>query len=364
MAGELTSISLAMGMGVVSGGVPITSGIFLTGPTSPTDDSTPDVTGYVINPGGSISGITVSVYVDGVLNGTTVTNSSGNFTYTITPDLASATYTISASADLPGPTSNSITVTVAAQDPATIAYLSAVSATGYTPNATWAGHIDTLIKALKAGGAWQTYDVIMVLAVPDSRACLDLKTPSRSLTPTNGPVFTADRGFAGNGTNAEIAFNPTYNPGDGGTYNLVQDSAHLGVYALTEGSNTSYHFGQSAQGSLKVRARANANSNASVNNSGTSVASTGTQAMPRHVVGMRRDNANQLIFSEGVQNNSISSASAAVLNAAWRIFKVAGANYTDAQIAIVHSGGSQTAQQALAEHNAMKAYLQARGAVA
>lgn len=250
-----------------------------------------------------------------------------------------------------------------ALDLSTVAYVAACVAAGYTPDATFTADIDRMIKGLKSGfSPWSNYDIIMPLAVPDTRCVRDIKDPSRTLNVNNSPTFTADRGYTGNGTNAYMSFNPGYNPGAGGNL-LTQNDMHLGVYALTQSTTGNYAFGTVLSNTIRVRARADANSASCLANT-SGVASVGTQAMPRHIVGLRRESTTARIFSEGVQNNTLANTSSALSSFAWGIFRTNNADYSDAQLAFVHAGKAHSNDQALQEHNVMKVYLQARGAVA
>ena len=337
--------------------------IVLTAPPSLTDDTTPDIVGNVTWPGHSVSGLTIDIVIDGGAPAQVTTDGSGVFTYTPSA-LAPGAHTIQASVTSTVTSGGSLNFTITAPDAATTAYLAAVTTAGYTPDPTWAAQIDTLIKALKAGGSppWDNYDVLMVLAHPDKRACRGLRDPTRFLIENNAPTFTADRGYTGNASNMNCTFSPGYNPGAGGSL-LTQNDIHVGVYALTQGSNGNYHFGTALSNQIRVRGRVDTNSAASLASS-SGVSAIGTKAMPVHIVGIRRDGTTARIFRDGVQNNTAAIASAALSSFAWAILRTNSADYTDAQVAIVHAGRAHSDAQALQEHNAMQAYLQARGAVA
>ncbi|QXV74346.1 hypothetical protein [Rhizobium phage RHEph16] len=255
------------------------------------------------------------------------------------------------------------TIKKAALDSSTVAYVNAVIAAGYTPGYSFTRDVDTLIKALKAGVTppWDNYDVIMLYAVPDKKACLDLKTPTRAVSEFNSPTFTADRGYSGNGTNSYTQFSPAYNPGLGGAL-LTQNDMHIGVYSLTAGANGNYHFGTTFTNTIRVKGRTDTNSGASLAVA-TGISSTGTHGMPVHAVGIRRSSTTQRIFVEGIQSNSSAVNSSALASASWGALRTNSSDYSTAQVAIVHAGKAHSDDQALQEHNAMKEYLRARGAL-
>jgi hypothetical protein len=339
--------------------------ITLTQPPAETADDTPTVAGHITWVGHTVSGLTVDISVDGGAASQATSDSNGDFTYEITPALSSGVaHTINVSVNGFAASGSTTNVTIVAVDAATTAYVNACVAAGYTPDATFTNHIDTLIKALKAGAspAWDNYDVVMPLAVPSALAARCLKTPTRGLTLNNSPTFTADRGYTGNGSNAYITFNPGYNPGAGGLL-LTQNDMHVGVYSLTQGTSGSYQFGTVLSNTIRVRGRIDTNSAVSLASS-TGLASISAQAMPRHVVGIRRESTIARLFSQGVQNTQGNINSGALSSFAWGLFRTNSADYSDAQVAFVHAGKAHSDAQALQEHNAIKAYLQVRGAVA
>lgn len=331
--------------------------ITLTSPPAQTADDSPIVAGVVTWRDHSVSGLIVHISVDNISKPDQTTDANGNFSYKITPPLSNSNHTIDVSVDAPGNPSAATTVVVNAPDVDTKAYLNAVQAAGYTPDALWASQIDTLVKSLKSSGVWATKDRIILMAVPNSKAVIGLK----SLTvPTlvSGPVFTADRGYTGDANQARLEI--AYNPGDGGNWNLKQDSANISEYALTPGTVSAYHFG-TGSGAYKIRARGGTNTTGSISATG-GVTSTGSAPVPQ-MAHMNRVNATQQeIYVDGVLTNTSNTASVAIANSGFAILSVSGSR-SDAQIAYVSAGGGMTAAQIAAERAAVKTYLQARGAV-
>lgn len=100
------------------------------------------------------------------------------------------------------------------------------------PDDTRKGHIDACVAALKAASVWTKLDGLAFAAAADGGAgSINWKSPGTyDLTPVNSPTFTADEGYAGNGSNAYLStgFVPSIAGGQ-----MTQNSAHIGVYCRT-----------------------------------------------------------------------------------------------------------------------------------
>jgi hypothetical protein len=85
--------------------------------------------------------------------------------------------------------------------------------------------ISDTIRRLKAADIWAKLDVLWMLAAHDAQAArLNWKAPaSFALTAVNSPTFTADRGYAGNGTTSYL--NTGWKPNNG--VQFTQNSAHM-----------------------------------------------------------------------------------------------------------------------------------------
>lgn len=88
--------------------------------------------------------------------------------------------------------------------------------------------INTLIKALKDGGVWSKLDALYLTAAADAQAARrNWVQDAFNLTAVNSPTFTADRGYAGNGSSSYLrtGFNPTTAPSP----KFAQNSAHVSL---------------------------------------------------------------------------------------------------------------------------------------
>lgn len=101
---------------------------------------------------------------------------------------------------------------------------------------------ETLIADLKDGGLWDKLDLLYVLAAHDAQAArLNVKVPSTyALTAVAAPTFTADEGYQGNGSTQYLktGFIPST---AGGVF--VQDSAHIGMWSLTDVAGATVDIG-------------------------------------------------------------------------------------------------------------------------
>ncbi|WMT89097.1 hypothetical protein [Pelagibacterium sp. H642] len=100
--------------------------------------------------------------------------------------------------------------------------------------------INRLIGALKAGGVWQRLDALYVLAAHDAQAAQrNWVADSYNIVPGGAPVFTADRGYQGDGNGY---LDTGLNPATSGL-NYREDDASFGFWSLTNHASESYDMG-------------------------------------------------------------------------------------------------------------------------
>jgi hypothetical protein len=110
------------------------------------------------------------------------------------------------------------------------------------PDATRAGKINDFVLGLKTDSLWAKLDVLQVYAAhaADS-SLLNWKNPGTDdAVLVSTPAFAVDEGYTGA---AGKYINSNFNPGDGGAYNFVQDSAFVGLYCRTNVTETKTDFG-------------------------------------------------------------------------------------------------------------------------
>jgi hypothetical protein len=101
--------------------------------------------------------------------------------------------------------------------------------------------MDDTIRALKAQGLWAKLDAFYMLATAAAdQALLNWKGTSFNCTVGGTMTFTADQGYAGNGTDGRLdtGFNPAT---AGGQY--AQNSAHCAIYSRTSAQVVPVSFG-------------------------------------------------------------------------------------------------------------------------
>lgn len=157
---------------------------------------------------------------------------------------------------------------------------------------------------------------------------------SYDLTKVNAPVFTAFRGFVGDGTGyLSTGYDPSAD-----SEGLAQNDNHIGVLSLNHGTNSyGSDFGDRAQ-RLKVRASVVARYNNFV---GVSSNFTLPDAPPVHVVAARANGATQRGYSNGDLALSAASTSSSTPAGVVDLLRsgITSADYSqERQIAFAHLG--------------------------
>lgn len=228
--------------------------------------------------------------------------------------------------------------------------------------------ISDTIRRLKAADIWAKLDVLWMLAAHDAPAArLNWKTPaSFALTAVNSPTFTADRGYAGNGTTSYL------NTGWDHATNAVQftrDSNHLMSWSRTTYSGSiACDFGAYAtpgpffNRGLAVQFNTSNKSVFLSNESGLAVANTAAGM----TLGVRRSSASTEMYVNSV---SVGTGSQASKDSTSLDVYICGLNFdgsfaqaTTRQIAAVGIGNQLSAQQQAACYNIVQSYMTAIGA--
>lgn len=231
------------------------------------------------------------------------------------------------------------------------------------PTAARKGHIDTLVRALKAAGVWDLCDLLYVLAAADSQAALiNWKNPGTftASVSAGSPTFSADHGYTGDGSTTAIATGYTAQTD---AVQLTQNSAHLGVYALTITTTTAISdFGYTTSNLLNVRAGSITRGFTRMNST-TAVQGSGGISAPLHAIGIRRTSTNTFYFRNGTQNTTSAAANSSAIPALSGVSILKANNsFTDQQLAACHLGAALSDQQALDLYNALRTYMLAVGA--
>jgi hypothetical protein len=231
--------------------------------------------------------------------------------------------------------------------------------------------ISDTIRRLKAADIWSRLDVLWMLAAHDAQAArLNWKNPaSFALTAVNSPTFTADRGYAGDGTTSYLDTSFVI-----GTHAVqyTRDSASLGAY-LNAGTDTAAGvayggvidgvgtgaFGQPITATNKLRGRVNAAGSGETPS--TVLTRLGLSVLDRAI------STDMVGYRNGASLGSVASASVPVpvtLSCWWCGVNngLTLASPLDNRIAMGFYGASLTATQHTALYNIINAHLRAIGA--
>lgn len=233
------------------------------------------------------------------------------------------------------------------------------------PGVARRGLVDTLIGALKAAGLWAKIDVLQVYAAHDSQAAgLNWKSASFTATPQASPTFTADRGYAGDGSAAYVDTGFANNAA-GANW---QGSSSLATYAVgvnvggTVGASN-YVFGLTG-GAASVRFNPYNGTGASgrffsgsEQNFTNAAGRIGRYLVTRDAGGQAGYRNGVLMAAPGVGALSVASANLAALRT--------NTTFSDSRMSFVMIGGGPaiwTATEAADFDAAMDTYLAAVGA--
>lgn len=121
--------------------------------------------------------------------------------------------------------------------PETTAFLARTSGL----DATHVNAYKALINGLVSDGNFSLLDALWIFATQDATtAALNLVSTSFSVTPVSSPTFTADRGYAGNGTSSYIDTN--FTPSTNGVQ-FTLNSASFGIYDRAAATTFGPHQG-------------------------------------------------------------------------------------------------------------------------
>lgn len=216
--------------------------------------------------------------------------------------------------------------------------------------------IDNMVGALKTGGVWPKGDGLYLVAGADSQAARrNWIADQYNLTAVSAPTFTADQGYAGNGSTSYLTsgFNPVT---AGGKFAL--NSASLFVWVRNVADAATLHF--AGNNTAKVGR----------NTAGTSVrtqANDGTGQLPAATLTGLLGFSRGLSTSYSVYRNGALVAApvvttTAMTSASFDFCRSSEGSYSASQIAAGFFGENLTADEALALYNAINTYLAAIGA--
>lgn len=238
------------------------------------------------------------------------------------------------------------------------AVLDRSTALGYTaPSASQQTLQNTLVTDLKTAGVWDKLDVFYCFATDGDSdfATLNWKAPSsHQVTKVSSPTFTADEGFAGNGTSSYIDTN--FDISDASQF--TQNNAMFGMYVHTINTSSS-GYSMGLDSGLTNRYRILGNSLQRINTSGSITrpfnATTGLQAIQRTSSTI----VNFIDNSGAISSNISSNSTAPPTDSNFVLFRYNGGSYADSKISISFIGESLDSSQASDFYDSLNTYISA-----
>ena len=245
--------------------------------------------------------------------------------------------------------------------PESRAWRAAVNAAGGSVSGARLRLIDRLIRALKAGGAWDALDRLWIFAAENAAAALiDLMAQSAA-TAVNSPTFTADRGFTGNGTSSYLDTNLSATAAG---LKFARDSACFGGWMGAQQSGTAFDFGWDYGAYSMIVTRYGANTVRCEVNAGTNP--SGTPAISGHTGLFSADRSTSVLttlYRNGVAEMTSNAPSTALQNRKFGVGAYVGgpANFSSGRWASAHIGRSLGDGGQVRFHAALRGYMTAIG---
>lgn len=230
------------------------------------------------------------------------------------------------------------------------------------PDAARAGLIDATVRALKAAGVWARLELLYLLAAHDAQAArVNWVQPGFALSVAGAPAFTADRGYAGDGSAAHL--DTGFNPANAG---LTTAAGAIGAWCRDTGASAGVAIG-CANGAPGLYLATNA-SGVAVARIHQSTATTAAVANAQGLTAAERSGDSVQLYRGGVGIGGATVAASAVPNATVFLLALGNAGSAAAHDARQYAAGfvareplGPAGQAAL--HAALAGYLAGVGAV-
>ncbi|UMY16659.1 hypothetical protein MMB17_18530 [Methylobacterium organophilum] len=239
------------------------------------------------------------------------------------------------------------------------AYISALTT---PPSAAERSRLNSLVTGLKADGVWPPLDRLNVLAAETQQAGLrDLRNPTKTLTVGGTVTFTADRGFAGDGTTGYLDLGEAF-AATGNQFALNSSSMGVWCNAQTSGGAMPQigNLANSPRSTITPRSTAG-NELFQANDSSTDVLMASPLSRVGHRAWSRTGAAVKRGFFNGSRTADLTTASVAVNTTNGCLLR-SGTSFTDDRFAAFWSGAGLTDAQQAALHSRISAYLSGKGA--
>lgn len=235
-----------------------------------------------------------------------------------------------------------------------------------TPTDTRKDQIDAAVQHLLSGplsgsDIWSKLDMLQVYKAADQQAArVDWIDPTRVASAVNSPTFTADVGFSTNGSDSEI--DTLFNPGDGGTYSFLRNSASFGFWqgaAATTGSAVGWYDGSDGI-TIQHRGASNDDAGFRINQAGGSTIIDGGLPSGDYLGIANRSGASATEwYKDGIEQSvdgSPDQSSTAINNHSLRVGRITSSGYTAVDAKLIFAGGSLGADEAADLFNAVLGY--------
>ena len=223
--------------------------------------------------------------------------------------------------------------------------------------------VDALVKGLKTDGDWASSDWILLLASETAQAArLNLRNPTKSASAVNLPVFTANRGYAGDAASSYLDLGEVFNAAGNG---YALNSATVGVWCNAQGAATGVkaqvgNTANSPRMAISPRSAAG-NETFQINDSAVDVLQVSTLSRTGHRTASRTGSAVKRGFYNGSRVADLTTASSNV-NATNGCLLRSATAYTDDRLSAFYSGAGLSDAAVARIHARLNTYLTAKGA--
>lgn len=227
--------------------------------------------------------------------------------------------------------------------------------------------INTLIKALKDAGIWAKLDGLYVLAAHTQQAALlNWKADARNLTAYNSPVFTTDRGIAGDGAASYLRTGSF----SGSGLQMQQGSESLGLWIRTnavEANAISVSLSTNDTGSSTIRYFNPRNGTTNVAwkmNFATTQTSPPYGSGDNMLIGLSTSGTDHALYHDGALDDTHSQATTndPQTQTFYLVVGRTGSTYSTRQHSAVFYGAGLSAGEQALLHSALRNYMLALGA--
>jgi hypothetical protein len=240
-------------------------------------------------------------------------------------------------------------------DPDAVTYIAAMTV---PPDSARQTLISNLIAGLKTDGVWSKIGALYLLAAHDSQAALiNAKTPgTATVSAVNSPVFTVDRGYAGDGISAHLNTNTTHSAFP----QMSLDSQHLFYTQSLPQTNTNNVIGLAGAGSTLLL-QLTASSVGIRIGSASSFGPSQDQRAARGILASRQTAGSFSAYVDGGAEQTFNASSSSMAAVPVALLRAAN-SYSDARLSSACFGAGLNSAEAAALYSRINTFLTAIGA--